>query len=288
MNFGKPWVLPTVFLFKRPLSVYTGTKNERGRGLCRFLIPMPIMTRTALTATGMRSFPPCRGSAWGWCWTRDATCPPPVRRQSWRNRYPHVYAAVGVHPEDCDGFQDSDLTELRQLLERPKVVAIGEIGLDYYWEDNPPRAFQQTVFRKQLALAAELDLPVIVHDREAHGDCLAIIKEFPTVTGVFHCFSRLTRDGGGAAEAGLVSGLRRAHHLQKRKAGPGGGRAITPLDRMVVETDAPYMAPVPMRGKRNDSRYLPYVIEKLAEWKGVTAEEMTRVTWENGRRLFRI
>jgi len=104
-------------------------------------------------------------------------------------RYPHVYAAVGVHPEDCDGFQDEDLTELRQLLERPKVVAIGEIGLDYYWEDNPPRAFQQTVFRKQLALAAELDLPVIVHDREAHGDSLAIIKEFPTVTGVFHCFS---------------------------------------------------------------------------------------------------
>lgn len=104
-------------------------------------------------------------------------------------RYPHVYAAVGVHPEDCDGFQDGDLTELRQLLERPKVVAIGEIGLDYYWEDNPPRAFQQTVFRKQLALAAELDLPVIVHDREAHGDCLAIIREFPTVTGVFHCFS---------------------------------------------------------------------------------------------------
>ena len=84
-------------------------------------------------------------------------------------RYPHVYAAVGVHPEDCDGFQDEDLTELWQLLERPKVVAIGEIGLDYYWEDNPPRAFQQTVFRKQLALAAELDLPVIVHDREAHG-----------------------------------------------------------------------------------------------------------------------
>ena len=122
-------------------------------------------------------------------------------------RYPHVYAAVGIHPEDCDGFQDEDLTELRQLLERPKVVAIGEIGLDYYWEDNPPRAFQQTVFRKQLALAAELDLPVIVHDREAHGDCLAIIREFPTVTGVFHCFSGSPEMANGAAEAGVVSGL---------------------------------------------------------------------------------
>ena len=137
-------------------------------------------------------------------------------------RYPHVYAAVGVHPEDCDGFQDSDLTELRQLLERPKVVAIGEIGLDYYWEDNPPRAFQQTVFRKQLALAAELDLPVIVHDREAHGDCLAIIKEFPTVTGVFHCFSGSPEMAAELLKRGWY-GLRRAHHLQKRKAGPGGG-----------------------------------------------------------------
>ena len=160
-------------------------------------------------------------------------------------RYPHVYAAVGVHPEDCDGFQDGDLTELRQLLERPKVVAIGEIGLDYYWEDNPPRAFQQTVFRKQLALAAEL------------------------------------------LKRGWYLGFDGPITYKNAKRAPEVA-AITPLDRMVVETDAPYMAPVPMRGKRNDSRYLPYVIEKLAEWKGVTAEEMTRVTWENGRRLFRI
>ena len=202
-------------------------------------------------------------------------------------RFPHVYAAVGIHPEDCDGFQDGDLTELRQLLERPKVVAIGEIGLDYYWEDNPPRAFQQTVFRKQLALAAELDLPVIVHDREAHGDCLAIIKEFPTVTGVFHCFSGSPEVAAELLKRGWYLGFDGPITYKNAKRAPEVA-AVTPLERIVVETDAPYMAPVPMRGKRNDSRYLPYVIEKLAEWKGVTAEEMTRVTWENGRRLFRI
>ena len=173
------------------------------------------------------------------------------------------------------------------LLDRPKVVAIGEIGLDYYWEDNPPRAFQQTVFRKQLALAAELDLPVIVHDREAHGDCLAIIREFPTVTGVFHCFSGSPEMAAELLKRGWYLGFDGPITYKNAKRAPEVA-AITPLDRMVVETDAPYMAPVPMRGKRNDSRYLPYVIEKLAEWKGVTAEEMTRVTWENGRRLFRI
>ena len=202
-------------------------------------------------------------------------------------KYSHVYAAVGVHPEDCAGFQDGDLAELRQLLRHPKAVAIGEIGLDYYWEENPPRDFQQTVFRKQLALASELDLPVIVHDREAHGDSLAIIQEFPTVTGVFHCFSGSPEMAAELLKRGWYLGFDGPITYKNAKRAPEVA-AITPLDRMVVETDAPYMAPVPMRGKRNDSRYLPYVIEKLAAWKGVTVEEMTRITWENGRRLFRL
>lgn len=201
--------------------------------------------------------------------------------------YPHVYAAVGIHPENCGGFTPADMDALRQLAQQPKVVAIGEIGLDYYWEDNPSRTFQQTVFRKQLALAAELDLPVIVHDREAYGDCLAIIKEFPTVTGVFHCFSGSPEMAEELLKRGWYLGFDGPITYKNAKRAPEVA-AVTPLERIVVETDAPYMAPVPMRGKRNDSRYLPYVIEKLAEWKGVTAEEMTRVTWENGRRLFRI
>ena len=202
-------------------------------------------------------------------------------------RYSHVYAAVGVHPEECAGFQDGDMEELRRLLRHPKAVAIGEIGLDYYWEENPPRDFQQMVFRKQLALAAELDVPVIVHDREAHGDSLAIIQEFPTVTGVVHCFSGSPEMAAELLKRGWYLGFDGPVTYKNAKRAPEVA-AITPLDRMVVETDAPYMAPVPMRGKRNDSRYLPYIIEKLAEWKGITPEEMTRITWENGRRLFRL
>ena len=202
-------------------------------------------------------------------------------------RFPHVYAAVGIHPENCGDFRPEDLDAIRALAREDKVVAIGEIGLDYYWEENPPRDFQQTVFRKQLALASELDLPVIVHDREAHGDSLAIIQEFPTVTGVFHCFSGSPEMAAELLKRGWYLGFDGPITYKNAKRAPEVA-AITPLDRMVVETDAPYMAPVPMRGKRNDSRYLPYVIEKLAAWKGVTVEEMTRIAWENGRRLFRL
>lgn len=201
--------------------------------------------------------------------------------------YPHVYAAVGIHPENCGGFTPADMDALRQLAQQPKVVAIGEIGLDYYWEENPPRDFQQMVFRKQLALAAELDMPVIVHDREAHGDSLAIIQEFPTVTGVFHCFSGSPEMAAELLKRGWYLGFDGPITYKNAKRAPEVA-AVTPLDRMVVETDAPYMAPVPMWGKRNDSRYLPYVIEKLAVWKGVSPEEMTHITWENGRRLFRL
>ena len=202
-------------------------------------------------------------------------------------RYGHVYAAAGIHPENCAGFQDADLAALRQLLAQPKVAAIGEIGLDYYWAENPPRDFQQMVFRKQLALAEELDLPVIVHDREAHGDSLSIIREFPTVTGVFHCFSGSPEMAEELLKRGWYLGFDGPITYKNARRAPEVA-AITPLERMVVETDAPYLSPVPVRGRRNDSRYLPHVIAKLAEWKGVTPEEMTRITCENGKRLFRL
>ena len=202
-------------------------------------------------------------------------------------RYGHVYAAAGIHPENCAGFQDADLAALRQLLAQPKVAAIGEIGLDYYWAENPPRDFQQMVFRKQLALAEELDLPVIVHDREAHGDSLSIIREFPAVTGVFHCFSGSPEMAEELLKRGWYLGFDGPITYKNARLAPEVA-AITPLERMVVETDAPYLSPVPVRGRRNDSRYLPHVIAKLAEWKGVTPEEMTRITCENGKRLFRL
>ena len=202
-------------------------------------------------------------------------------------RYGHVYAAAGIHPENCAGFQDTDLAALRQLLAQPKMAAIGEIGLDYYWAENPPRDFQQMVFRKQLALAEELDLPVIVHDREAHGDSLSIIREFPAVTGVFHCFSGSPEMAEELLKRGWYLGFDGPITYKNARRAPEVA-AITPLERMVVETDAPYLSPVPVRGRRNDSRYLPHVIAKLAEWKGVTPEEMTRITCENGKRLFRL
>ena len=166
-------------------------------------------------------------------------------------RYPHVYAAVGIHPSDCDDFTEADIEVLRQMAAHEKVVAIGEIGLDYYWKDNAPKEFQELVFRRQIELALELDLPVIVHDREAH-----------------------------------VSQAYMHHSTYKNAAKAPEVAAVVPLEHIVVETDSPYLTPVPFRGKRNDSRYLPYVIEKLAEWKGVTPEEMERITWENGKRLY--
>ena len=201
--------------------------------------------------------------------------------------YPHVYAAVGIHPENCGGCTDDDLAALRPLAQQPKVVAIGEIGLDYYWEENPPREFQQQVFRRQLALARELQLPVIVHDREAHGDCLAIIREFPTVTGVFHCFSGSPEMAQELLKLGWYLGFDGPVTYKNARRAPEVA-AVTPLDRMLIETDSPYMTPVPYRGKRNDSGYVRLVAEKLAEWKGVAPEEMARLTTENGKRLFRI
>ena len=200
-------------------------------------------------------------------------------------RFDHVYAAVGIHPEDCDGCTDADFDVIRELCRRRKVRAIGEIGLDYYWKDNPPRDFQQQVFHRQMELARELGLPVIIHDREAHGDSLRIVLDYPGLRGVFHCFSGSPEMAQELLKRGWYLGFDGPITYKNAKRAPEVA-AITPMDRIVIETDAPYMAPVPFRGKRNDSRLLPYVVEKLAEWKGVTPEEMTDITWQNGKRLF--
>lgn len=201
--------------------------------------------------------------------------------------YPHVYAAVGIHPENCGGCTAGDLDAIRALAQLPKTVAIGEIGLDYYWAENPPRDFQQQVLRQQLALARELALPVIIHDREAHADTLAIVREFPGVTGVFHCFSGSPEMARELLKMGWYLGFDGPVTYKNARRAPEVA-AVTPLGRMLIETDSPYMTPVPYRGRRNDSGYVHLVAEKLAEWKGVTPEEMARVTTENGKRLFRI
>lgn len=199
--------------------------------------------------------------------------------------YGYIYAAAGLHPEDCAGAGERELEEIRRLCQHPKVVAVGEIGLDYYWAENPPKEFQQEIFRRQLALAREAKLPAIVHDREAHGDSLAIVKEYPEVAGVFHCFSGSPEMAAELVRRGWYLGFDGPVTYKNAKRAPEVV-AAAPLDRIVIETDAPYLSPVPHRGKRNDSRNLGYIVERLAEWKGVTPEKMAEVTFENALRLF--
>ena len=202
-------------------------------------------------------------------------------------QFPHVYAAVGYHPENCAPFVPEDIGALREMAKHPKVVAIGEIGLDYHWEENPPREHQQGVFRRQLALAAELDLPVIVHDRDAHADCLALVKEFPRLRGVFHCYSGSVEMARELWKLGWYVGFDGPlTYKNARKTVEVASEA--PLDRILIETDAPYLSPVPLRGTRNDSRNLVHVVAKLAELRGMTTEALIELTTENGKRLFGI
>ena len=202
-------------------------------------------------------------------------------------RFPHIYAAVGVHPEDCGDWEDGFLWELRSLAAHAKVRAIGEIGLDYYWKENPPKALQQNVFLRQLELAQSLSLPAIVHDREAHGDCLALVKEFPQVTGVFHCYSGSVDMALELVELGWYLGFDGPITYKNAKKAPEVISAV-PLERILVETDAPYMAPEPFRGRRNDSTYVYRMAETIAQIKGLPVETVAAQTTANGRRLFRI
>ena len=200
---------------------------------------------------------------------------------------PWLFAAAGIHPEDCAGCTAADFSAIRDLCREKKVVAIGEIGLDYYWAENPPKEFQQMVFRRQLELALELELPVIVHDREAHGDSLEIVKEFPGVRGVFHCFSGSPEMAEELLKLGWMLSFNGAITFKNARKAPEVIAAV-PLERMMVETDAPYLTPVPFRGKRNDSGYVHLVAEKIAQLKGLPAEQVERQTWENGVRFFGI
>ena len=203
------------------------------------------------------------------------------------NRHRHVYAAVGIHPENCGGFLTEHLDELRRLARQSKVVAIGEIGLDYYWAENPPREFQRQVFRAQLELALELDLPVIIHDREAHGDSLAIVKEYPALRGVFHCYSGSVEMAKELLDRGWYLGFDGPVTYKNARRTVEVAEMI-PIDRILVETDSPYMSPVPVRGKLNDSHNVAYIVEKLAQIKGISSDEMAILTLANGKKLFGI
>ncbi len=202
-------------------------------------------------------------------------------------QYDFVYAAVGSHPDDAEHVTEDVLAEYGQLLKHPKVKALGEIGLDYYYDDDVPRDIQRETFRRQLALAEELAVPVIIHSRDAAQDTLDILAGFPTVKGVFHCYSgslemarQLVKDGWYIGFTGVLtfSNARRALEVAEN----------IPLHRILIETDCPYMAPVPFRGKRNDSRLVPYMAAKLAELHGISQEKAGEITADNAKRLYRI
>lgn len=201
-------------------------------------------------------------------------------------RFDFVYAAVGWHPEDMDKLTDKAYAELERLAEHPKCLAIGEIGLDYYWDDTH-KAEQKELFKRQIELAIRLNKPVIVHDREAHGDSLEIIRDYSELRGVFHCFSGSVEMAAELLKRGWYLGFDGPiTYKNARKAIEV--LEFCPLDKIVVETDSPYLTPVPNRGKRNDSRQLEFVVNKVAEIKGINVDEVENITFENGKKLFGI
>lgn len=201
--------------------------------------------------------------------------------------YPWLYGAVGSHPDVAGEVDDAVLDEYRRIArENPKIRAVGEIGLDYYYDDVP-RDVQKRAFAAQLELARELHLPVIVHDREAHGDAMDMVAAFPEVTGVFHCFSGSVEMGKWLVERGWYVGFTGVLTFKNARKAEEAAAAL-PLERLVLETDCPYLAPVPFRAKRNDPTKLHYTAEKLAEVRGMDVEEICRVTMENGKRLYGI
>ena len=205
-------------------------------------------------------------------------------------RHPGMLTALGIHPNDGQNIADHDeaLSEIEALLCDPasRAVALGEIGLDYHYEDTN-REKQQAIFRAQMRLAERLSLPVVIHDRDAHGDCVAIVREFPNVRGIFHSFSgsaEMARElcslGYYISFSGTVS-FKNAERVR-------GAAAAVPKDRLLIETDCPYLAPHPYRGKLNHSGYLAYTNAALAAAVGLSAEECAALTTENAKRIFKI
>ena len=202
-------------------------------------------------------------------------------------KYENVYASCGIHPSDVF-YENPDeaIKVIRELLKHPKAVALGEIGLDYHYEDVPPE-LQAIYFEKQMELAQRLQIPVIIHDRDAHGDCLEMIKKFPSVKGVFHSFSgspemamELVKLGWYVSFSGTVT--------FKNAKKPKEACVCVPLDRILIEIDAPYLAPTPHRGELNRSSYVELTAMEIASLRGISIEELQRATTENAKRLFGI
>ncbi len=203
-------------------------------------------------------------------------------------RYPFIYAAVGVHPHDAQDMTEHDIEELALLATEPKVKAIGEIGLDYHYM-NTDKTLQKKWFKRQMELTMDLSMPFIIHDRDSHADCLEILRKFDIkrVGGVMHCFSGSVEMAKEVIKMGMVISLGGPVTFKNARHSVDVAREI-PLDKILIETDSPYLSPEPLRGKRNSPEYVRYVAEKIAEIKGETFETVAKVTKENAMKLFKI
>lgn len=203
-------------------------------------------------------------------------------------KYSFIYAAVGIHPGNADEFNEEVLVEIETYAKSfNKVKAIGEIGLDYYWDENPERKVQKSVFRAQMKLAEKLQLPVIIHDREAHQDTLMIMSEFPNVKGVVHCFSGSVEFAKECVKLGYYIGITGVITFKNAKKLVEVVKEI-PMESLLVETDCPYMAPDPYRGKRNKSDYIKYIIEKISKIKEMPYEEVEIISKSNAEKMIKI
>lgn len=204
-------------------------------------------------------------------------------------KYDFIYAAVGVHPSEIEELNEERFNWLRELTKLEKVVAVGEIGLDYYWDKEPEvQERQRYWFKRQMELAKEANLPIIVHSRDAAADTLQVMKEAHAeeIPGVVHCYSYSPEIAQEFLKMGYYIGVGGVVTFKNAKKLKETVEQI-PLERILLETDCPYMAPEPYRGKRNDSRYIPYIVEKIAELKQVSIEEVEEITWRNAMNLYR-
>ncbi len=199
-------------------------------------------------------------------------------------KYPFFYASVGVHPHEVSKMREADIDTLRELSKHPKVVAIGEIGLDFYY-DLSPRDDQRYWFKRQLALAEELDMPVIIHSRDASQECFDIISASNVRKGVIHCYSGSAPMAQDYADMGFYIGIGGSLTFKNNKKTVEVVEKL-PLEKILIETDSPYLAPVPYRGRRNDSRLLKYVVEKISEIKNVPEIDICNITKNNAIELF--
>ncbi|MDH4619133.1 TatD family hydrolase [Brevibacillus sp. AY1] len=204
------------------------------------------------------------------------------------DNYDFIYAVVGWHPQDAKDMTDEHLEWIAELSRHPKVVGLGEMGLDYYW-DTSPRDVQAEVFRKQIRLARKLDMPIIIHNRDAHQDVISILKEEKAadVGGIMHCFSGSWETAKLALDMNFYISFGGPLTFKNAKQ-PKEVATKVPLDRLLIETDCPYLTPHPFRGKRNESGYVRYVCEEMANLHGLSYEEMAKITSENAKKLFRL